>query len=118
MNTEIPFAPRRGIAAAIPDLHDRPRTEPRMGTAQPGPQPPISDAEAERLGRFAQALHDQQAPPAERTDLEQIALWIVHLTYADMKALAGGILDKDDQAETIVLADKLHAWASKQRVAS
>lgn len=58
----------------------------------------------------------ERARERERTDLESIAAWIASLTYGDMKKLAAGILAKDDEAETIVLADRLHVWADKTRV--
>lgn len=52
------------------------------------------------------------------TDLQRIAALVAALTYGDMKALASGVLGKDDQAEIIVLADRLHAWADATMVAA
>ena len=80
----------------------RPRQPPRL----------VSDAEiSEAVGRpIMSVLTD--------TDLQRIAVLVGSLTYGDMKTLASGILGKDDQAEIIVLADRLHAWAEKTKVAS
>ncbi len=108
-----PYAPRRkGPAADIVDLHDRPRFSTEPGAINRVP-PPVAE--------FTRVPSDPPPPMVEtpRSDLEQTAEWVHWLTWGDTKGMAKGMLgDGATNEQVMELADKLHEWSAKARRAT
>ncbi len=91
-----PYAPRRkGPAADIVDLHDRPH---RM------PSPPVAE--------FTRIPSDPPPPAPEPTDVQYVAMSFDRLRHLDLKHIVkemfGGTMPKDE-AEAM---DKIAEWSA------
>ncbi len=97
---------RRPPMMGVPPIPFAPRRAPGLRT----------EAEEKALAAVEQAAQQPVTVPRFYTQTESIARRLKVLPYGKMKVLAAGVLGKDDQAEIIVLADRLHAWAEKAKV--
>jgi hypothetical protein len=107
MSMTDPYAPRRNPAAEIEDL--KPRKLPEF-LRQPGVDLDALEAELDQHNR-EQAARDPLIDP-----VAGLKLLLSRLTYSEMKAVAGGILQASTTVEKPVstpgeMADALEAWS-------
>jgi hypothetical protein len=94
--------------AAIHDLHGG-----RLGLPRASSLPAALDQADQHLGELREFI-DQEAPEEPpRTDREQIAHWVVRLTYTEMKQFASEVLGEAKPVSANELADLFEAWAAK-----